>query len=376
MVCKCKICGGSVTVDQKSNIAVCDYCGTKQVMPRFSDDSSRILFERGNHYLSVSEYDKAASIFNQLVAANPNDPEFYWDLVLCEYGVTFVCDPQTGKYIPTCNRTHFASVLNDRNYQKAIELSTPENAAFYKESADTIDNIQKGILSVFKKEKPFDIFISYKETDANGNRTKDSIVAQELYEKLTAKGYKVFFSRITLEDKVGSQYEPYIYSVLYSSKTMLTVCSSRENIEAVWVRNEWSRFISLQQKDAEKVLIPLYWDMDKSDLPEKFSLFVSKNMSDADFEQELFRGIEKIIAVPVTIAEKRRKLKRNFKIASIILGVILIIGAVALIPWLTKLPDYNAAMQLYCDNKYPDATWAFEKLGKFKDSEEMKEKAN
>ena len=47
------------------------------------------------------------------------------------------------------------------------------------------------------KEKPFDIFISYKETDSNGNRTKDSIEAQKLYEKLTPTNiYKKYFGNI------------------------------------------------------------------------------------------------------------------------------------------------------------------------------------
>ena len=154
------------------------------------------------------------------------------------YGVTFVCDPRTGKYIPTCNRTHYESILKDRNYLNALRYSSGEKNAFYQESAKTIDEIQKGIISISRKEKPFDIFISYKETDVNGNRTKDSVVAQELYEKLVSEGYKVFFSRITLEDKIGSEYEPYIYAALSSSKVMLTVCSSKDNIEAPWVKNE------------------------------------------------------------------------------------------------------------------------------------------
>lgn len=377
MVYKCKICGGSMTVDPKTQIAVCEYCGTKQVLPRFSDDSGRILFERGNHYLSVSEYDKAENIFNQLVASNPNDPEFYWDLVLCKYGVTFVCDPQTGKYIPTCNRTHFSSILNDTNYQKAIELSTPDKASLYKDNAETINNIQKGILALSRKEKPFDIFISYKETDAEGNRSRDSVAAQELYEKLTAEGYKVFFSRITLEDKLGTQYEPYIYAALSSSKVMLTVCSSKEYIESVWVKNEWSRFLTLRQSDPSKELIPLYFDMSESDLPEEFAILSAQNMKKEGFEQELIRGIKKRIPLPVMLAAKRKKQKKTLGITAAVLGGILLVGGLISFPFVKSYINndkaYQAALKLYENGDYTGAADAFGAISGYKNADEMKE---
>lgn len=55
------------------------------------------------------------------------------------------------------------------------------------------------------------MFICYKETDASGRRTPDSVLANDLYHQLTQEGFKVFFARITLEDKLGTAYEPYIF---------------------------------------------------------------------------------------------------------------------------------------------------------------------
>lgn len=376
---KCKICGGSLTVASKSRVAVCDYCGSKQILPLFSDESAQLLYDRGNSYLRQNEYDKAEIIFNQLLSLCPEDPEIYWDLVLCKYGVTFVQDPKTGKYIPTCNRTHYESILNDKNYQKVIQYADDEQTAYYQENAETINNIQKGILAVSKKEKPFDIFISYKETDNKGNRTKDSIAAQKLYEKLTQSGYKVFFSRITLEDKIGTEYEPYIYAALYSSKVMLTVCSSKENIESPWVRNEWSRFLTLRQNDASKTLIPLYFDMPKSDLPDEFAVLAAQDMSKDGFEQELIRGIKKLIPLPIMLAARRKKLKKRLGIsAAIFVGIILVAGIISfpyIKDYVTYNADYQDAMQLYNEEKYDEAADAFAKLSDFKDSAEMQQES-
>lgn len=427
MTFKCKICGGQVTIDSNNGIVVCNYCGTKQALPLFTEDSERLLYDRGNNYLLHSEYDKAENVFNQLLTIKPDAAELYWDLVLCKYGVTYVKDPKTGKYIPTCNRTHYTPIFSDENYKKAIELSSGEKKSLFEEDAKTIDNIQKGIIAVSKKEKPFDIFISYKETDANGNRTKDSIEAQKLYEKLTEAGYKVFFSRITLEDKIGTEYEPYIYAALYSSKVMLTISSSKENLEAVWVKNEWSRFLGFRQNDNSKTLLPLYFDMDKEELPEDFALLSAYDMQTDGFADELLRGIKKLIPLPIMKAKRRKQILKATGIVAASFALIAGIAAAIIIPKNIEQkriqeeiaakeaayqaamtlfdnadyteaeaafidlgdykdsahmaarcpiqPEYDAAMQLYYDGKYPQATWAFEELGDYEDAAEQKEKA-
>lgn len=379
-VLKCKICGGSLNVLPNSRMAVCEYCETKQVLPLFSDDSEQLLYDRANNYLSLNEYDKAENLFSQLLSLCPNDPEIYWDLVLCKYGVTFAKDPKTNKYIPTCNRTHFQSVFQDENYKKAIEYSDEEKVAYYKENATMIDNIQRGIISVFKKEKPYDIFISYKETDANGNRTKDSIKAQELYDILTKEGYKVFFSRITLEDKIGSEYEPHIYAALRSAKVMLTVCSSSENIESAWVKNEWSRFLTLRQEDSSKTLIPLYYDIPRSSLPDEFAILAAQEMNNEDFEQELIRGIKKLIPLPISKAEKRKRFMRVFSILFVILLILIIVFASIFIPQYRKEKDqsekYQSAIELFNNAEYSAASKIFTELENYKDSLEMKERCD
>ena len=373
MIFKCKICGGELNVERGQSIVECEYCGVKQTLPKFFDENVKLMYDRANNYLLHSEFDKAENIFNQILFADKEDADAYWSLVLCKYGISYVKDPMTGKYVPTCNRTYYSSIFDDENYKNALKYANEEKAELFKADAKTIDDIQHGIIAISKKEKPFDIFISYKETDLNGGRTKDSIAAQDLYEKLTNEGYKVFFSRITLEDKIGTEYEPYIYAALASSRVMITVCSSKENIESVWVKNEWSRFFSFSQKDSTKTILPLYFDMDKSELPDEFAHLPSYDMKTDGFEQDLIRGIKKLIPLPIMEKERREKRKKIFKKIGIGATACLVIAAICMIPWFMKLPDYNAAMQLYYDKNYPEAAWAFADLGKYRKSREMKD---
>ena len=122
------------------------------------------------------------------------------------------------------------------------------------------------------------------------------MLANDLYHQLTQEGFKVFFSRITLEDKLGTAYEPYIFAALNSAKVMVVLGTKPEYFNAVWVKNEWSRFLALvKESKGKKTLIPAYKDMDPYDLPEEFSHLQAQDMSKLGFMQDLIRGIKKLV---------------------------------------------------------------------------------
>jgi hypothetical protein len=289
------MCGGDLEIIEGETIAVCQCCGSRQTLPKLTDDKKRNMYDRANHFRRNNEYDKAMSIYETILNEDTTDAESYWSLVLCKYGIEYVEDPKTNQRIPTCNRTLYTSVFADENYKAAIEYADSAQREIYEAEAGMIDSIQKGILEISRKEEPFDIFICYKETDASGRRTPDSVVAQEMYYELTQEGYKVFFSRITLENKLGTAYEPYIFAALNSAKVMVVVSTKKEHVNAVWVQNEWSRFLNLIEKGADKTLIPAYRDMDPYDLPEEFSHLQALDMSKLGFMQDLIHGIKKMI---------------------------------------------------------------------------------
>ena len=77
---------------------------------------------------------------------------------------------------------------------------------------------------------------------------------------------------------------------------MVVLGTKPEYFNAVWVKNEWSRYRALIKNGAKKVLIPAYRDMDPYDLPDEFSHLQALDMSKLGFMQDLIRGIKKIIA--------------------------------------------------------------------------------
>ena len=301
-VIKCKMCGGDMEISADKTFGTCEYCGSTMTLPKVSDEQRAAAFNRGNHFRRMGEFDKALGVYERIVAEDDTDAEAHWCCALCRFGIEYVEDPASYEWLPTCHRASFDSFLEDVDYLAALAHSDGITRRQYQKDAAKIAEVQRGILATSQNAEPYDVFISYKELDANGERTRDSILAQDIYYQLVEQGRRVFFSRITLEDIPGTQYEPYIFAALNSAKVMIVVGTSPENLNAVWVKNEWSRFLAMMRKDKSKLLIPCYRDMDAYDLPEQLAVLMSYDMGRIGFIQDLIRGVSKVL-----YAEKQKE---------------------------------------------------------------------
>ncbi|MBO5432996.1 MAG: TIR domain-containing protein [Clostridia bacterium] len=292
---KCKMCGGALEISENQFVATCEYCGTKQTLPKLDNEKKIALFSRANNLRIKSEFDKAAGIYESIIAEFRDEAEAYWGLVLCKYGIEYVDDGK-GSRVPTCHRTLPLSVMDDDDFQQACENADITAKTVYRDEAKAIDKIQKKILNIALSEEPYDIFICYKETDdVTGSRTEDSLIAQDIYTELLKDDYRVFFARDSLREIAGAEYEPYIYAALSSAKIMLAIGTKHDYYDAVWVKNEWSRFISMMSDDLSKVLIPCFKNMDAYDMPKEFKNMQALDMGEITFFGSLTENIERIL---------------------------------------------------------------------------------
>ena len=294
-IIKCKMCGGDLALVEGQSVAECEYCGSKQTVPVADNEKKLNLFASANKLRAACEFDRASGIYDTIKAEFPSEAEAYWGLVLCQYGIEYVDDPATGKKVPTCHRLSYDCVMDDVNLELAMDYADAVARKVYREEAKLLERIRTGILEVSSNEKPYDIFICYKETDPNGDRTLDSVLAQDLYTALTGKGYRVFFSRITLQSKLGEAYEPYIFAALNSAKVMLAIGTDPEYYNAVWVKNEWSRYLKICAADRSKHLIPCYKDMDAYDMPKEFRPLQGVDLGKMGAVQDILFNMEKYI---------------------------------------------------------------------------------
>ncbi|MDR1421323.1 MAG: toll/interleukin-1 receptor domain-containing protein, partial [Coriobacteriales bacterium] len=298
---KCKMCGGNLEVEQESRVGTCVYCGSAQTLPKLDDERRVGLFNRGTHARRNGDYDKAAGIFEIILNEDPADAEAYWSLVLCRYGIVYVEDSATGSQVPTINRLQAVPILADSDYQQALAHVQGGARSLYEQEAEAIGRIQRDALAIVDSGEAYDVFICYKETDASGQRSRDSLLAQELYQELSRQGVKAFYARVSLAEKAGTEYESYIFAALHSARAMVVVGTSKDNLEAVWVRNEWSRYLALMKDDPQKVLFPVYRDMDPYDLPLEFSSLQALDASRMGFMLDLVNVLGKAVRVGVSV---------------------------------------------------------------------------
>lgn len=236
----CNICGANY--EYINGKWKCPACGAYK-QEELSNEEATLLYNAAQK-LRVQEFEDAEELYLDIIQKYPKQYEAYWGYVCSRYGIKTEEDVD-GKWIPTCCFPFIESFLDDKDFKKAVEYAPTDIANWYIKQADYIERVRKTWIDMAKDEAPYEIFISYKDSDVvNGiERTRDSINALELYNHLARQGYNVFYSRESLRDKIGEKYEPYIFNALKTAKIMILYGTSVEYINSTWVKNEWHRYL-------------------------------------------------------------------------------------------------------------------------------------
>ena len=145
----------------------------------------------------------------------------------------------------------------------------------------------------------YDVFISFKNSDENGCQTIDSEIAKKLYDFLTKKGLRVFFSNIELEFTGKAQYSRVINEALDSSRFLIAVGSSHKNLNSEWVYYEWDSFLNDIRsgiKPNAEVFV-LFSCMKVSELPRALRQQQAFNADEKDSYEKLYRFIKNALGI-------------------------------------------------------------------------------
>lgn len=293
MLYKCKVCRGTLSLLDNATTAQCDYCRTIQTVPVANNQKKLNKFQRAYDHIADGDFDSAILRFEDIIDEGYDEAEAYWGLLLCKFGMRYDNAPGTDDRILTCHRLSFNSVEDDINYKEAITKADSASRILYEEEAERIESIRLRSIELSNNEDPYDVFICYKDKEEDGERTEDSVEAERIYDELEKKGLKVFFARRTLSQKLGIEFEPYIFAALNSAKVMLVVGTSYDHFTAPWVRNEWSRFLTIKKKK-QVWIYPCYKNISdpQRDLPREFKSLESIDLSKVGAMQDLLRAID------------------------------------------------------------------------------------
>lgn len=230
------------------------------------------LFENAEREQKAGRFEEAILQYQGYLSYGEDEAEAHWRIALCRFAVAYVCEPETQRHVPTIVRLTQGELTGDPDYLAAVRCAkTAESRAFYQREAGHIDEILSKYRQLSAAEPPYDVFISLKQSDSDGKPTQERVDAVELYGTLTEKyGLRVFNSAVTLKDKVGEEYEPYIMNALMTARVMIVMGTSIDNLTAPWVRNEWQRYCWLRDAaggDKRLLIAYTYGELEIRDLP-------------------------------------------------------------------------------------------------------------
>lgn len=294
IIVKCGYCGGDITLSGDGKRGKCIFCGKENIFPK---DIGRIanLYNAATFKRTTRQFDEAIEDYKEILKEDIGDADAHWGIALSRYGVEYVEDSATRKQVPTINRMRRTSILADPDYQAALKFSDEEKKAVLQKDAEEIDKIQKKFNEIAKKEPDYDVFICFKDKDDYGKRTLESVYAEKIYDLLRKEGYRVFFSRITL--KLSEEFEPYIYSALNASKVMIIVGAQQDHMTAMWVKNEWARYIAMMREDTSKRAFVAYKSsmISPSEFPEELKPYQALDLDQLGWEMQVIKGLKNIM---------------------------------------------------------------------------------
>ncbi|MBR1625463.1 MAG: toll/interleukin-1 receptor domain-containing protein, partial [Clostridia bacterium] len=295
---QCNVCGYNALERRQDGFYICPACGQIYERKEVEGDIEHSI-ELWNAFdrLRKNDFDEAHDLFTSVLAKDKRSHRAFFGRALADNAISFL-ENSTGKKVPICHNISENSFCQNEDYLNAIKNAPTEIVDGYKSMVMHIEAIRKEWIEKARKEKPYDVFICYKDKEEDGTtRTKDSYDISELCSELEKQNLNVFCARKSLVDKISEQYEPYIYNALKTSPVMIVYGSNPDYFRSAWVKNEWNRFlklIELKQKD-EKSLIIVYNGVNVSDLPEKLRIRQCMDKNSLTFFNDLMRHIGKLV---------------------------------------------------------------------------------
>jgi len=91
---------------------------------------------------------------------------------------------------------------------------------------------------------PYSVFISHKKTDEANRETRDSLLAQTVFNALVSRGVPTFMAQQEIPRVGETEYMRMIDQALDDVDILVVVSSASEHLESRWVRYEWESFVN------------------------------------------------------------------------------------------------------------------------------------
>lgn len=214
-----------------------------------------------------------------------------------------------------------------------------------------------------------EVFLCYIENDIQGRRSKDSVIAQDLYSKLENVQIHTFYQRISAADLTENDLETANIVAFDRAKAIVVIAATAKNFQMLIEK--------YGEKFAEKQVIPVYADMNANDIPKELKHVQAVNFNaigaGVDFVKNILRILGKEHEVDIiATAKKHMSRKKRTVIISLCVLLALALAAASYVvlgtPYVLKSKKYEHAENLVSKGHLLEAVEIFYNLGDYQNS--------
>jgi len=233
-------------------------------------------------------------------------------------------------------------------------------------------NNKISLLTAFEETE---VYIAYIENDENGRRTRDSIIAQEIYNKFNNININSFYQRMSADGVIGETLETACDFAISSAKIIVIIATNKSAFD--YLINKHKNYF------ADKLIVPIYANMEANDIPNELKNLQALNYSNVGSFNDLSKKVLTFLNrqneynIADLTVEKQRKKSRGILIATISIICLLIIGMLYYVFGTDNVlmsKKYDAAISLLNKQMYTQAIEKFVEISEYKDSSEQLDK--
>lgn len=229
--------------------------------------------------------------------------------------------------------------------------------------------LQQSLSSTFESTE---VFVCYTENDACGRRSKGSVIAQNIYNKLEDTGIRSFYKRISVGELSEDEAEMAATAAFDKARVVAVVATDSENFQKLTER--------YGEKLKTKKVIPVFSGMNVNDIPPELKSLQAINYDAIGSVEDLIKNALKLLDRESDISvirEMQNTKKRRKKVAilsSVICLIIALLTSAYIVfgtPYVLKSKKYEYAESLIQQGNNLKAIEMLKDLNGYKNSSNL-----
>lgn len=136
-VCKC--CGRTMEVSETAYTTTCHFCGKQQTLPPCHTPKLRKQYAQIYALRQSGAFSAAIEQIEHLLHLYPEESEWYWQRLLCRYGMVYLPDIGKKTYSLQCTQPLDCPISEDADYLAALQFAKPETEHYYEADATLLE---------------------------------------------------------------------------------------------------------------------------------------------------------------------------------------------------------------------------------------------